>query len=229
MRHQKSGRHLNRTSSHRKAMLSNMSASLIEHETIKTTVIKAKELRRYVEPLITLSKVDSVANRRRAFAKLRSKSAVGKLFTDLGPRYQNRPGGYTRILKAGFRRGDSAMIAYMQLVDQPLVEREDYGSLMDSQEEVAEGSQVVSDETTQYEGQATEASTVVEEVAEEAEVKAESTDSTGESAVESSATADASEESTEVKAEDATTEPAESEVKSDDSETPSQAKDESKT
>ena len=102
-------------------MLSNMSASLIEHETIKTTVVKAKELRRYVEPLITLSKNDSVANRRRAFAKLRNKAAVGKLFTELGPRYLNRPGGYTRILKAGYRRGDSAMVAYMQLMDQPEV------------------------------------------------------------------------------------------------------------
>lgn len=119
MRHQKSGRHLNRTSAHRKAMLSNMSASLIEHETIKTTVVKAKELRRFVEPLITLSKTDSVANRRRAFAKLRNKAAVGKLFSELGPRYLNRPGGYTRILKAGYRQGDSAMVAYMQLLDQP--------------------------------------------------------------------------------------------------------------
>ena len=96
-----------------------MSASLIEHETIKTTVVKAKELRRFVEPLITLSKTDSVANRRRAFAKLRNKAAVGKLFTELGPRYADRPGGYTRILKAGFRQGDSAMVAYMQLMDQP--------------------------------------------------------------------------------------------------------------
>ena len=119
MRHQKSGRHLNRTSAHRQAMLSNMSASLIEHETIKTTVVKAKELRRFVEPLITLSKTDSVANRRRAFAKLRNKAAVGKLFSELGPRYLDRPGGYTRILKAGFRQGDSAMVAYMQLMDQP--------------------------------------------------------------------------------------------------------------
>ena len=100
-------------------MLSNMSASLIEHETIKTTVVKAKELRRFVEPLITLSKNDSVANRRRAFAKLRNKAAVGKLFSELGPRYLNRPGGYTRILKAGYRQGDSAMVAYMQLMDQP--------------------------------------------------------------------------------------------------------------
>ena len=119
MRHQKSGRHLNRTSAHRKAMLSNMSASLIKHETIKTTVVKAKELRRFVEPLITLSKTDSVANRRRAFAKLRNKAAVGKLFSELGPRYVDRPGGYTRILKAGYRQGDSAMVAYMQLMDQP--------------------------------------------------------------------------------------------------------------
>ncbi len=119
MRHQKSGRHLNRTAAHRKAMLSNMSASLIEHETIKTTVVKAKELRRFVEPLITLSKTDSVANRRRAFAKLRDKAAVGKLFSELGPRYVDRPGGYTRILKAGYRQGDSAMVAYMQLLDQP--------------------------------------------------------------------------------------------------------------
>ena len=119
MRHQKSGRHLNRTAAHRKALLSNMSASLIEHETIKTTVVKAKELRRYVEPLITLSKTDSVANRRRAFAKLRNKAAVGKLFTELGPRYVDRPGGYTRILKAGYRQGDAAMVAYMQLMDQP--------------------------------------------------------------------------------------------------------------
>ena len=102
-------------------MLSNMSASLIEHETIRTTVVKAKELRRFVEPLITLSKVDSVANRRRAFAKLRSKKAVGKLFSELGPRYVNRPGGYTRILKAGYRRGDSAMVAYMQLVGTDLM------------------------------------------------------------------------------------------------------------
>ena len=125
MRHRKSGRHLNRTSSHRKAMLSNMSVSLIEHESIKTTVVKAKELRRFVEPLVTLSKTDSVANRRRAFSKLRSKSAVGKLFTELGPRYENRAGGYTRILKGGFRRGDASGIAYMQFVDAPLRVQQD--------------------------------------------------------------------------------------------------------
>lgn len=106
MRHRKSGRHLNRTSSHRKAMFKNMAASLFEHEVIKTTLPKAKELRRVAEPLITLAKVDSVANRRLAFARTRSKDAVGKLFSELGPRYQARPGGYVRILKCGFRTGD---------------------------------------------------------------------------------------------------------------------------
>jgi len=106
MRHRHSGRQLNRNSSHRKAMFRNMTASLVEHEIIKTTVIKAKELRMVAEPLITLAKNDSVANRRLAFARLRSKEAVGKLFTDLGPRYQGRPGGYIRILKCGLRAGD---------------------------------------------------------------------------------------------------------------------------
>ena len=123
MRHRKSGRHLNRTSAHRKAMFSNMAASLIEHEVIRTTTVKAKELRRTIEPLITLAKEDSVANRRLAFSRLRSKSAVGKLFTDLGPRYQSRPGGYTRILKAGYRSGDATMVAYIELVGRP---RPDY-------------------------------------------------------------------------------------------------------
>ena len=108
MRHLKSGRKLNRTSSHRKAMFSNMTASLIEHEVIKTTLPKAKELRRVAEPLITLAKNDSVANRRLAFSRLRNDSAVGKLFAELGPRYQERPGGYMRILKCGFRAGDKA-------------------------------------------------------------------------------------------------------------------------
>jgi len=117
MRHLKSGRHLNRTSSHRKRMFANMCVSLIEHEEIKTTVVKAKELRRFIEPLITLARKDSVANRRLAFAYLRSKSAVGKLFRELGPRFETRPGGYTRILKAGFRKGDSAMVCYMSFVD----------------------------------------------------------------------------------------------------------------
>ncbi|MEO9275904.1 MAG: 50S ribosomal protein L17 [Marinomonas sp.] len=122
MRHRKSGRHLNRTSSHRKAMFKNMAASLFEHEVIKTTLPKAKELRRVAEPLITLAKVDSVANRRLAFARTRSKDAVGKLFSELGPRYQARPGGYVRILKCGFRAGDNAPMAYVELVDRPVTE-----------------------------------------------------------------------------------------------------------
>ena len=119
MRHLKSGRKLNRTSSHRKAMFSNMTASLIEHEVIKTTLPKAKELRRVAEPLITLAKNDSVANRRLAFSRLRNDSAVGKLFAELGPRYQERPGGYMRILKSGFRTGDAAPMAIVELVDRP--------------------------------------------------------------------------------------------------------------
>lgn len=119
MRHRHSGRQLNRNSSHRKAMFRNMTASLVEHELIKTTLPKAKELRRVAEPLITLSKNDSVANRRLAFARLRDKEAVGKLFNELGPRYQDRPGGYIRILKCGFRAGDKAPMAYVELVDRP--------------------------------------------------------------------------------------------------------------
>ncbi len=119
MRHMNSGRKLNRTSSHRKAMFQNMATSLIVHEAIRTTLPKAKELRRVAEPLITLAKVDGVANRRLAFARLRDKAAVGKLFTELGPRYVARPGGYLRILKAGFRNGDSAPMAYVELVDRP--------------------------------------------------------------------------------------------------------------
>ena len=119
MRHRKAFRKLGRSSSHRKAMFRNMSASLIEHELIKTTLPKAKELRRHAEPLITLAKEDSVANRRLAFDRLRSKDAVGKLFAELGPRYQGRPGGYIRILKCGFRAGDKAPMAYVELVDRP--------------------------------------------------------------------------------------------------------------
>ncbi len=119
MRHRKSGRKLNRNSSHRKAMFRNMSASLIEHEVIKTTVAKAKELRGVAEPLITLAKQDSVHNRRVAFSRLRDKAAVGKLFSELGPRYESRPGGYIRILKCGFRPGDNAPMAYVELVDRP--------------------------------------------------------------------------------------------------------------
>jgi len=119
MRHRKSGRQLNRNSSHRKAMFSNMAVSLFKHELIKTTLPKAKELRRVAEPLITLSKTDSVAKRRQAFAKLRDRETVTKLFNELGPRYQNRPGGYLRIIKCGFRPGDDAPMAYVELVDRP--------------------------------------------------------------------------------------------------------------
>lgn len=120
MRHRNTGRKFGRTSSHRKAMFSNMCCSLIEHELIRTTLPKAKELRRYIEPLITVSKNDSVATRRYAFDKLRSKSAVGKLFTTLGPRYVERPGGYLRVLKCGNRPGDNAPMAIVELVDRPI-------------------------------------------------------------------------------------------------------------
>ncbi|QLE83880.1 MULTISPECIES: 50S ribosomal protein L17 [Shewanella] len=119
MRHRKSGRQLNRNSSHRQAMFRNMAGSLVRHEVIKTTVAKAKELRRVVEPLITLAKSDSVANRRLAFARTRDQEVVGKLFNELGPRYQERPGGYTRILKCGLRTGDKAPMAYIELVGRP--------------------------------------------------------------------------------------------------------------
>ncbi len=119
MRHRKAGRQLNRNSSHRKAMFSNMANSLFDHEIIKTTLPKAKELRRVAEPLITLAKADSVSNRRSAFSKLRDKEMVGKLFNELAPRYKDRPGGYTRILKCGFRSGDAAPMAYIELVDRP--------------------------------------------------------------------------------------------------------------
>ena len=125
MRHRKSGRHLNRDSSHRKAMFRNMACSLLEHEVIKTTVPKAKELKRVAEPLITLAKSDSVANRRLAFSHTGSKAVVGKLFSELGPRYQERPGGYTRILKCGFRTGDAAPMAFVELVDRPLPDNEE--------------------------------------------------------------------------------------------------------
>ncbi|SNC76756.1 LSU ribosomal protein L17P [Marinobacter sp. es.048] len=120
MRHRKSGRKFSRTSAHRKAMFRNMTASLVEHELIKTTLPKAKELRRVAEPLITLSKNDSVANRRLAFSRLRDDAAVAKLFDELGPRYSARPGGYLRILKCGFRAGDNAPMAFVELVGRPL-------------------------------------------------------------------------------------------------------------
>ena len=119
MRHGKSGRKLNRTSSHRTAMFRNMSASLFRHETIKTTLPKAKELRRVVEPLVTRSKTDSVHNRRTVFARLRNDVTVGILFNELGPRYASRPGGYLRIIKCGFRAGDNAPMAYVEFVDRP--------------------------------------------------------------------------------------------------------------
>ena len=122
MRHRHSGRQLNRNSSHRKAMFRNMTVSLVEHELIRTTLPKAKELRGYAEPLITLAKKDSVANRRLAFDRTRDNSAVGKLFNELGPRYQERPGGYIRILKCGYRTGDKAPMAYVELADRPQVE-----------------------------------------------------------------------------------------------------------
>ena len=131
MRHRKSGRQLNRNSSHRKAMFRNMTNSLFRHELIRTTVPKAKELRRVAEPLITISKVDDVAKRRLAFNRLRDKEIVGKLFSELGPRYQEREGGYIRILKCGYRVGDKAPMAFVELVDRPAV-------IVVDEEEVAE-------------------------------------------------------------------------------------------
>ena len=120
MRHRKSGRHFNMPGAHRDSMLRNLAVSLIEHELIKTTLPRAKELRRVAEPLITMAKEDSLANRRLIFNRTRSDRAVGKLFNELGPRYQGRPGGYTRILKCGYRHGDNAPMAYIELVDRPV-------------------------------------------------------------------------------------------------------------
>ena len=185
MRHRKSGRQLNRNSSHRKAMFSNMAASLIESEVIKTTLPKAKELRRVVEPLITLAKEDSVANRRLAFSRMRSKSAVGKLFTEHGPRYQDRPGGYTRILKCGFRTGDAAPMAYIELVGRPIVTEEldeDYASaqaLPAAAETVEETAKPVA-ETAAEETAAEEAAE--EEAAEEAAVEETAEETSAEAA-----------------------------------------------
>ena len=147
MRHRKSGRHLNRTSSHRQAMFKNMAASLIEHEMIKTTLPKAKELRRIAEPLITLAKEDSVANRRLAFSRTRDKAAVGKLFAELGPRYQDRPGGYTRILKCGYRPGDAAPMAYVELVDRPLPDADYDDELEAADDAQIEDAEIVEEET----------------------------------------------------------------------------------
>ena len=124
MRHRQSGRQLNRNSSSRKAMFRNMACSLFRHEMIKTTVAKAKELRRFAEPLITMSKNDTVSSRRLAFARMRDREMVTKLFNELGPRYQERQGGYLRVLKCGFRAGDNAPMAYVELVDRPIVAEE---------------------------------------------------------------------------------------------------------
>ena len=125
MRHRYSGRKLNKTGTHKRAMFRNMTASLVEHELTKTTLPKAKELRSFAEPLITLAKEDSVANRRLAFDRLRNKATVGKLFSDLGPRYQERPGGYLRILKCGYRTGDKAPMAYVELVGREMTDVEE--------------------------------------------------------------------------------------------------------
>ncbi len=132
MRHRKSGRKLNRNSSHRQAMFRNMASSLFRHELIRTTLPKAKELRRVAEPLITLAKEDSVANRRLAFARIRDREMVTKLFEELGPRYQSRPGGYLRILKCGFRPGDNAPMAYVELVDRPIPVEEESSATSDA-------------------------------------------------------------------------------------------------
>ena len=190
MRHRKSGRQLNRNSSHRKAMFSNMAASLIESEVIKTTLPKAKELRRVVEPLITLAKQDSVANRRLAFSRTRSKAAVGKLFSEFGPRYQDRPGGYTRILKCGFRAGDAAPMAYIELVGRSVVNEEmdeDYNSaqaLPASEETAVEEAtavespveEIAGEETPAAESAAEEATAVAEEVIDDTSSDAKDTD-----------------------------------------------------
>ena len=125
MRHRESGRKLNRNSSHRTAMFRNMAVSLVQHEVIKTTLAKAKELRRVAEPLITLAKTDTVAKRRLAFSRLRDRPAVTKLFNELGPRYKSRPGGYLRILKYGYRAGDKAPMAIVELVDRPITSSEE--------------------------------------------------------------------------------------------------------
>jgi large subunit ribosomal protein L17 len=123
MRHRKSGRKLNRNSSHRKAMYRNMAASLMQHEIIRTTLPKAKELRRVVEPLITYAKTDGATRRRLAFDRIRDRDVVTKLFNELGPRYKDRPGGYLRILKCGYRPGDNAPMAYVELLDRPAAEK----------------------------------------------------------------------------------------------------------
>jgi len=134
MRHRKSGRHFNMPSAHRHSMMRNLAISLFEHELIKTTLPRAKELRRVAEPLITIAKEDSVAHRRLVFNRTRNRAAVGKLFSELGPRYKDRPGGYTRILKCGYRQGDNAPMAYIELVDRPVVAAEDNDDAQESKD-----------------------------------------------------------------------------------------------
>ena len=158
MRHRKAGRKFNRTSSHRSAMLKNMAVSLIDHEIIKTTLPKAKELRRIAEPLITLSKTDNVANRRLAFNRTRNAAAVGKLFSELGPRYAERPGGYTRILKCGFRSGDSAPMAYIELVDRAPMEESE--ALSEDKDLAQENSRDEKQDLSQEAGDVDDAETV---------------------------------------------------------------------
>ena len=158
MRHRKAGRKFNRTSSHRSAMFKNMAVSLIDHEIIKTTLPKAKELRRIAEPLITLSKTDNVANRRLAFNRTRNAAAVGKLFSELGPRYAARPGGYTRILKCGFRAGDSAPMAYIELVDRAPIEGS--GALSEEEDLAQENSRDEKQDLSQEASDADDAETV---------------------------------------------------------------------
>ena len=194
MRHRKSGRHLNRTSSHRAAMFRNMASSLIECEVIKTTLPKAKELRRVAEPLITLAKQDSVANRRLAFARTRSKAAVGKLFAELGPRYQDRPGGYTRILKCGFRAGDAAPMAYVELVDRPETDIEDdaFTSAEEANETVV--NEKSADEAAVEEVEATAENTSEEAAQEPVEETEAPVDNTGETSADAEPAENASEE-----------------------------------
>ncbi len=194
MRHRKSGRHLNRTSSHREAMFRNMASSLIECEVIKTTLPKAKELRRVAEPLITLAKQDSVANRRLAFARTRSKAAVGKLFAELGPRYQDRPGGYTRILKCGFRAGDAAPMAYVELVDRPETDIEDdaFTSAEEANETVV--NEKSADEAAVEEVEATAENTAEEAAQEPVEETEAPVDNTGETSADAEPAENASEE-----------------------------------
>jgi len=168
MRHGKSHRKLNRTSSHRKAMFKNMATSLLTHEIIRTTLPKAKELRKIAEPLITLGKVTTVHNQRLAFSRLRDKNAVSKLFGEIGPRYISRNGGYTRILKCGFRKGDNAPMAYIELVGRPIAEVEDFDADLAGAEEVVETVEETVEETEAVVETADEA---VAEEAEQADTK----------------------------------------------------------